>query len=247
MQIFLKFMGWAILYSLFYFLFLDILGYTPGMTGAPQFVKTFNYFIMPIISVPLWWFSWRWFENLFGPREPENTPAGTVYRFALRNPALMYYLMVLKLFLLVMGANGIITLSQHSRGAKIFYIINFNVLYFYALPFFIIKFIQLKKAMQATVTADENRISLAIKETPAVSIDYADAQAVLLEADPLALCVKGPNGALCMGSRGSRVSAFYVDGLERLAATVREKAGSKVEQVTGLKAVLKERGIKALL
>jgi len=217
------------------------------MTGAPQFVKTFNYFIMPIISVPLWWFSWRWFENLFGPREPENTPAGTVYRFALRNPALMYYLMVLKLFLLVMGANGIITLSQHSRGAQIFYIINFTVLYFYALPFFIIKFIQLKKAMQATVTADENRISLAIKETPAVSIDYADAQAVLLEADPLALCVKGPNGALCLGSRGSRVSAFYVDGLERLAATVREKAGSKVEQVTGLKAVLKERGIKALL
>lgn len=247
MQIFLKFMGWAILYSLFYFLFLDILGYTPGMTGAPQFVKTFNYFIMPIISVPVWWFSWRWFEKLFGPREPESTTAGTVYRFALRNPALMYYLMVLKLFLLVMGANGIITLNQHSRGAQIFYIINFNVLYFYALPFFIIKFIKLKKALRATVTADENRISLAIKDTPAVSIDYADAQAVLLEDDPLALCVTGPNGALCLGSRGSRVSAFYVGGLERLAATVREKAGSKVEQVTGLKAVLKERGIKALL
>lgn len=247
MQIFLKFMGWFIVYSFFYFLLLDILGYPPGMTGAPQFVKTFNYLILPVISIALWWFSWRWFEKLFGPREPESTPAGTVYRFALRNPALMYYLMVLKLFLVVMGANGVIVLDQYGRGAQIFYIINFIVLYIYALPFFIIKFIKLKKALQATVTADESRISLAIKQSPAVSIDYAGAQAVLLEADPPALCVTGPNGALVLGSRGSRVSAFYVPGLEKVIALVREKAGSNVEQVTGLKAVLKQRGIKALL
>jgi len=247
MQIFLKFMGWAIVYSLFYFLILDILGYPPGMTGAPQFVKTFNFFILPIISIPLWWFSWKWFEKLFAPREPVSTPAGTVYRFALRNPALMYYLMVLKLFLLVMGANGVIVLDQYGRGAQIFYVINFIVLYIYALPFFIIKFIKLKKALQARLTVGENAISLTVKERPVVSMAYADIQSVLVEADPAALCVTGPAGAVCLGSSSSRISSFHVSGLEKVVATVREKAGSKVEEVTGLKAVLKERGIKALL
>jgi hypothetical protein len=247
MQIFLKFMGWAILYSLLYFLLLDILGYPPGMTGAPQFVKTFNYFILPVISIPLWWFSWRWFEKLFSSRDSVNTPSGTVYRFALRNPALMYYLMVLKLFLLVMGANGVITLDQHGKGAQIFYVINFIVLYIYALPFFIIKFIKLKKALQASVTVDEARITLAVKETPVVSIVYADVQSVLVEADPPALCIIGPAGAVCLGGNRSRISPFYVSGLEKIIATLREKAGSKVEEVTGMKAVLKERGIKPLL
>ncbi len=110
----------------------------------------------------------------------------------------MYYLMALTLFLLVMGANGIITLSHHHGGARIFYIIDCIVLCLYALPFFIIKFGNLRKALHAEVTAGERAISLLIAGKPALSIPYADARAVLIEQEPLALCVAGPQGAVCL-------------------------------------------------
>ncbi len=247
MQIFLKFMGWLILYSFLYFLVLDFSGHGPDMKDAHDFIRTLNFYLMPLITLPLWWFSWKKFEKTFGPREPQSTHDGVTCTFALRNPALMYYLMVLKLFLLAMGANGIITLANHQGGARIFYIINFIVLYIYAIPFFIIKFIKLKKSLQTTVAADPNRINLAIRQTPVISIAYDEAQALLLETDPLALCVTGSNGAVCLGSKKSRISSFYVPGLERIVEIVRGKAGSKVEQVTGLKAALKARGIKPML
>lgn len=246
MQVFLKFMGWLILYSLLYFLVVDITGHGPDMKGAPEFIRTLNFYLLPLISLLLWWFSWKKFKTAFGPREPRRTQEGITCTFALRNPELMYYLMVLKLFLLGMGANGIITLSHHGRGAQIFYIINFIVLYSYALPFFIIKFGKLKKALHAEVTAGESAISLAIEGKQPLSIAYADAQAVLVQQDPPALCVEGEQGAICLGSRLARVSAFYVPGLEQLIDLVREKTG-KPEQVSGMKTAMKERGIKPVL
>jgi hypothetical protein len=246
MQVFLKFMGWLILYSLLYFLVLDITGHGPDMKDAPGFIRTLNFYLMPLIALPLWWFSWKKFETAFGPREPRHTQDGITCTFALRNPALMYYLMVLKLFLLAMGANGIITLSHHGRGAQIFYIINFIVLYIYALPFFIIKYGKLRKALHACVTAGDSAISLAIKGRQPLTIAYADAQAVLLQQDPPALCVAGEQGAVVLGSPKARLSAFYVPGLERVIDMVREKAGT-TELVSGMKPAMKERGIKPLL
>lgn len=246
MQVFLKFMGWLILYSLLFFLVLDITGYTPDMKGAPALLRTFNFYLMPLIGLALWWPSWKKFERTFGPREPRLSQDSVTCTFALRNPALMYYLMVLKLFLLAMGANGIITLSHHGPGARIFYIINFIVLYIYALPFFIIKFGKLKKALRASVTADESAITLAIEGKPPITIPYADAQAVLIQSAPPALCVAGSRGAVCLGSREARVSAFYVPGVEKVLEKVREKAAA-AEQVDSLKAAMKERGLKPLL
>lgn len=246
MEIFLKFMGWLILYSVLYFLVLDSTGHGPDMKNAPEFIRTFNFYLLPVISLALWWFSWKKFKKAFGPREPRRTQEGITCSFALRNPALMYYLMVLKLFLLAMGANGIITLSHHSRGAQIFYIINFIVLYTYALPFFIIKFGKLKKALHAGVTADERAISLTFEGKPTLSIAYADAQAVLLQQDPPALCVAGKQGAVCLGSLKARMSAFYVPGLEQLIDMLGEKAGTP-EQVSDIKTAMKERGIKPVL
>ena len=135
MKIFLRFMGWLILWSFVYFLVLDIMGLPPGKDGPV--IST----IILLLSFPLWWVSWKKFDRSFGPRDPQQLDGGTARFFALRNTGLMYYLMVLKLFLLVMGANGIITLAHHQGGARVFYIINFIVLYLYALPFFFIKFI----------------------------------------------------------------------------------------------------------
>jgi len=246
MQVFLKFMGWLILYSLLYFLVLDITVSGPDMKGAPDFIRILNFYLMPLISLPLWWLSWKKFEKAFGPRDPERSQAGITCTLALRNPALMYYLMVLKLFLLAMGANGIITLSHHEGGMKIFYIINFIVLYIYAIPFFIIKFGKLKKALHAGVTAGESAISLAIKGTTVLSIPYADARTLLIQRDPPALCVAGVPGAVCLGSREARVSAFYVPGLEQVIDLVRGKTGG-AEQVSGMKAAMKQRGIKPVL
>jgi hypothetical protein len=154
--------------------------------------------------------------------------------------------MLLKPFLLVMGANGIITLDQHGGGWKIFYIINCIVLYIYALPFFIIKFIKLKKALQAAVTVDDTGISLSVKGKQLAGIAFADAQSVMVESEPLGLCVSGPGGSVCLGSRKSRISGFYIPGLEQIVEIVRAKAG-RVEQVSGLKGSLKGRGIKPLL
>ena len=246
MQVFLKFMGWLILYSFLYFLVVDITGYGPDMKNAPGFIRTLNFYLMPLISVLLWWFSWKKFKTAFGPREPQRAQDGITCTFALRNPALMYYLMVLKLFLLAMGANGIITFSHHGRGAQVFYVINFIVLYAYALPFFIIKFGKLKKALHAVVTAGDSAISLAIEGKQPLRIEYVNAQAVLVQQDPPALCVAGGQGAVCLGSRKARVSPFYVPGLEQVIAMVREKAG-KAEQVSDMKTAMKERGIKPAL
>jgi len=70
--------------------------------------------VILLMSFPAWWFSWKKFERIFDARQPEALGEdATAYAFSLRNPALMYYLMVLKLFLLAMGANGIITLEHN--------------------------------------------------------------------------------------------------------------------------------------
>ncbi len=240
MQIFLKFLGWLILYSLLYFLSLDITGDPPG-TEETAFHKIFNMGFLLIISIPLWWFSWKKFEAAFAPREPVADNGVTTFRFALRNPALMYYLMVLKLFLLAMGANGIITLSHHTGAARIFYIVNFIVLYIYAVPFFVIKFGKLKKALSARVTIDNAQISLVRNGTPAMRIPYEAVQMVLMQKAPPALCVAGPDGALCLSSKEAKASPFYVPGIEQIADRLQEKASPQIQQVDSLKAAMKER------
>jgi len=242
-RVFLLFLGWCIFYSLLYFISLDITGDPPGKE-ATAFQKVFNYGILFIVSVAGWWFTWQKFQKAFSPAAP---PAGTAAacRFGLRNPAAMYYLMVLKLFLLAMGANGLITLSHHTGAARTFYIWNFIILYLYALPFFIIKFGKLKKALSAEALLDERGVTLRIGEKTAVQLPYEAVEQVLIEEATGALLIHGSAGSVCLGALNSRISPFYAAGVERAAEAVRRNIPEKISMTPSLKDDLKRLNIKA--
>lgn len=244
-KIFLLFMGWFIFYSLFYFLSLDITGHPPGKEGSALH-KVFNYGILFIASFPGWWFTWKKFQKTFTPAPPA-AGAALESRFGLRNPELMYYLMFLKLFLLVMGANGIITLSHHTGSARTFFIWNFIILYLYAIPFFIIKFIKLKKALQTSVRLDDTGLELRCGDKTVTRLPYAAISEALLEDATGAAVIAGDGAAICLGSTTSKLSPFYAAGIDRLVEKIREKAPDKIRSAASLKDEIKQRSIKPFL
>ncbi len=244
-KIFLLFMGWFIFYSLFYFLSLDITGHPPGKEGS-AFHKVFNWGILFIASFPGWWFTWKKFQKAFTPQAPA---AGAVMecRFGLRNPELMYYLMFLKLFLLVMGANGIITLSHHTGVARTFFIWNFIILYIYAIPFFIIKFIKLKKALKTSVRLDETGLELRCGEKTVAQLPYANISQAIIEEGTGAAVITGDGAAICLGSTTSKISPFYAAGIEQVVEKIKEKAPDKIRSTASLKDEIKQLSIKPFL
>ena len=243
MNIFLRFMGWLILYSLFYFISLDITLNPPGTEGS-AFHKIFNYGILLVISIPLWWFSWKKFESVFSPGMDEGPNNKRVYTFALRNPALMYYLMILKLFLLVMGLNGILTLSQHKEGLKIFYIINFFVLYIYAIPFFLIKFNKLKKALKSRLIIDGGSLMLETDGSPSLEIPVSKIDEIIYDSSGPAMLVKAGSESIYVGSQKSKASGFFVKDAAGICEQLKSNVPAKIKNVDAIKEALKTEGIK---
>jgi hypothetical protein len=244
-KIFLLFMGWFIFYSLLYFLSLDITGDSPGKEGS-EFHKFFNYGILFIISLFGWWFSWKKFQTMFSPSDPAG--GGIIEcRFGLRNTELMYYLMFLKLFLLVMGANGIITLSHHTGAARTFFIWNFIVLYIYAIPFFIIKFGKLKKAVNTSLTLDEAAIALRCNGQTVAQMNYSAISQVLIEEATGAAVIRSDAASLCLGSKNSKISSFYTAGIEQVIEKIRQRVPDKISTVPSLKEEIKRLAIKPFL
>lgn len=240
---FVRFMGWFILYSFLYFLILDIAGYPPGDKG-PQALQNFLYYGLSLISIPIWWFSWKWFEKKFGNRLPAADGDTRLYFLSLRSPALMYYLMILKPFLLVMGANGVITLEFHEGGWRTFYIWNFIILYIYALPFFIIKTLKMKKAYQAKIMLSGSSLSLFLKESPVAQIPFSEIQAVTLDSSGQAALVEGSGQAILVAGKEAKITSFYAEGAEEICSKLKEAAGDKVKTVESLKAEIKARSFK---
>lgn len=237
-KIFILFMGWFIFYSLLYFISIDIAGTAPGKESAG--LKLFNYGGLFILSIAGWWLSWKKFERAFSPDPKPASGAGAQEcPFALRNPAFMYYLMVLKLFLLAMGANGLITLSQHTGGARTFYIWNFVILYIYAIPFFIIKFMKLKKGLSARIVFEDDRISLRSGPATVAQIPYAAIERLALEEATGAMLVQGNNAAIYLGASQAKASPFYPAGIKNRADKMREKAADKVQAVASIKDEMK--------
>lgn len=237
MGYFLRFLGWLILYSLIYFLALDIIGLGPGKEPIVLSV------ILLLVSIPAWWFSWKKFEKTFADLQPEQIGDGkTSYAFSLRNPALMYYLMVLKLFLLAMGANGIITLSHHEGILRTFYIWNFIILYLYAIPFFVIKFTKLKKAIGARLIVDNSRLSLQLAGATKVEIDIGSIDKISVEEATRGMLVESGDAKIYLGGQKAKGSGFYVEGVDAIYAKLKESAGGKVQSVDSIKDALKEAG-----
>lgn len=244
MALFLRFMGWFILYSLFYFISLDITLDPPG-TENSVFHKVFNYGILLILSIPVWWFSWKKFELTFGPKATQTLEDGRkAYRFALRNPALMYYLMVLKVFLLAMGLNGILTLSHHKGGLRTFYIINFIVLYLYALPFFIIKFKKLQKALASRLIVDDRKLALETAGEIVTEIPLSGIEKIISDDAASGMLVQAGGAALYVGGRHAKGSAFFLEGAQEVCQKLKGLAQDKVENVDSIKQALKSAGIK---
>ncbi len=236
-------MGWFILYSFLFFLILDISGYPPGDAG-PKALQNFLYYGLSIISIPLWWFSWQWFEKKFGNRQPAIEGDNKIYFLSLRSPALMYYLMILKPFLLVMGANGVITLDLHEGGWRTFYIWNFIILYIYALPFFIIKSIKLKKALQAKIVLGSKSISLFLKDRAVSEIPFSEIETVTMDSSAQAALVEGAGKGILIAEKEAKITSFYTEGAEEICGKIKDIKGDKVKTVESLKAEIKERSFK---
>ena len=238
MAYFVRFLGWLILYSFLYFLILDVMGIAPGKEVAA--VR----YGLPIISIMLWWFSWKKFEKAFGPQAPQAAGGATACSFALRNAGLMYYLMVLKLFLLAMGANGLITLSQHTGGARTFYIWNFIVLYIYAIPFFIIKFITLRKGLGARIVVDAKKISLQAGGSTAVELGFDAIDAIAVEETTGGMLIESAGGNLFIAGPATKGSSFYTAGAESILEMLKKTAAGKIKSVASLKEEMKQKGFK---
>jgi len=238
MAIFLRFMGWLILWSLLYFTILDFMGLAPGKD--PIVVSS----IILLASFPIWWFTWKKFESAFWAREPQDLGDGkTAYLFSLRNPALMYYLMVLKLFLLAMGANGIITLEHHKGGWRTFYIWNFIILYIYAIPFFVIKFKKLKKALACRLVVDNTKLSLQQGQNVLSEIALDKIDRVSVEEQASSVLVESGDTRIYVGGQKAKGSAFYTEGAEAVCTRIKA-AGEKVQAVESIKEALKSAGFK---
>jgi len=233
MSYFVRFLGWFILYSLLYFFYLDILGLTPGKDN-PILGSIFLF-----ISIPLWWKSWKQFDSAFGPHAPQAANGATAYSFALHNTGFMYYLMVLKLFLLAMGANGVITLSQHTGWQHTFYIWNFIVLYIYALPFFFIKFISLRKGLGARIVVDGSKISLQTGGATAAEIFFNKIDSITVEEATGGMLIESGEAKLFIAGPKTKGSPFYTAGSEDILATLKKAAADKIKTVVSLKEEMK--------
>jgi len=238
MAYFIRFMGWLILWSLLYFLILDIMGVSPGKDG-PVISS-----IILILSIPLWWFSWKKFDSAFGPHVPHSADGSTSYSFALRNAGLMYYLMVLKLFLLAMGANGLITLSEHSGGARTFYIWNFIILYIYALPFFFIKLGKLRKGLGARITVDAKKISLQAGGATAAEIAIDKIDSIAVEEATGGLLIESADSKLFVAGPRTKGSSFYTSGSEDILAALKKTSSEKMNTVESLQEEMKQKKFK---
>ncbi len=246
MSYFFKFMGWAILYSFFYFFSLDIIGIPPGHE-SPGFQKIFNYGILFVLSIPIWWFTWKKFETAFGPKEVQIGGNITEHRISIRNPELVYYLMLLKPFLLALGANGIIALSYHEGSSRIFYIVNFIVLYIYALPFLIIKTKKLINALGSSIIMDKDKIGLVKNSGVLVEIPFKSIEKLVIDESSSALLIDGGSSKLYIGGPEAKASGFYTNGANDIIEKLKEKNGPKVEIVDSIKDALKDISFKPLV
>jgi hypothetical protein len=244
MNLFLRFMGWLIVYSLFYFISLDITSNPPG-TESNAFHKIFNWGILLIVSIPVWWITWKKFENTFGPRTSESLAGGgKTYFFALRNPALMYYLMTLKIFLLAMGLNGLLTLSHHKSGMKTFYIINFIVLYLYAVPFFLIKFKKLKKSLKSRLIMDPHKLAFDIDGDTITEIPISKIDKILCDNNGPAMLVKAGTDSIYIGGPQAKASGFFIEGASDICEKLKSTTQEKIVHVDSIKQSMKADGIK---
>ncbi len=238
MTYFWRFMGWLILYSFIYFLVLDFMGIGPGKEKIQLSIVIF------LISFPIWWVTWKKFDTAFGPKPPRDLGNGKKeYSFALRKPAMTYYLMVLKLFLLVMGANGIITLSHHEGGWRTFYIWNFIILYIYAIPFFIFKFLKLKKGLSARLVMDDASISLNVHADNVVSLSRSTLDTIQVEEPGPGMLIESAGARLYIGGKDAKGSSFFLSGVEDVYKKLQEGAGS-ITKVESIKNAMKQKGFK---
>ena len=156
----------------------------------------------------------------------------------------MYYLMVLKLFLLAMGANGVITLSQHTGWLYTFYIGNFIVLYIYAIPFFIIKFISLRKGLGARIVVDAKKISLQAGGATAAEIGFDAIEAIAVEEATGGMLIESAGANLFVAGPATKGSSFYTAGSEGILEMLKKTAAGKIKTVPSLKEEMKQKGFK---
>ncbi len=239
---FFMFMGWLILYSFLFFLFHNIIQEPPSGPNPDPVLKMI-YFVLPIITIPLWWFSWRWFNEKWGEKEPFLEGDKKIYSFANRMRELNYYFMVLKPFLLALGANGLIVLDHYKGGMRTFYIINFIVIYLYALPFLIIKIRKYADALKMKCVLGNKSISIKKGDKVVSEISLNSIDTLILDTDEKSMFIQGNNQGIYLGGEKSKGSGFYISSYKEILETVKRKV-KNTRQVEKIKDAMKEAAFK---
>jgi len=238
-QYLLYFLGWAIVYSFMFFLSHDITANPPGK-GDP----VLNYYILFPVSIVVWIVTWKMYEKAFSKKESiKGGDNSWTHYYQLKNPLLYYYLMALKLFLLALGANGLIRLLTNQTESTVVWVVNFVVLYLYALPFFIIKTKMHLKASNSTLVVENNEIAIKTKNETVKKIAIMEADEVLIDKDKTGLILKKGDDIIYAGGKSSKVSSFYITGFDNILELVTSKKKNKITEVVSLKDEIKNRKI----
>ena len=135
--------------------------------------------------------------------------------------------MVLKLFLLALGANGVLAVEYHQGASRIFWIVNFFVLYIYAIPYFIYKLKKILKASASTIIIDKNNISLRKENESLVEIPVKSIDKLIIEEAVSGLLIEGGGSRLYIGGPNAKGSMFYINSADEIIQNLKKDHGSK--------------------
>ena len=195
---------WFVVFSAIFYLVLNVMGLAP--TNAPPVISLV---VLPV-SIGVWWWTWKKFNQAFAARRPVGLGDGrSAYLFSLRSPTLKYYFTALEVFLPAMGANGLITLDLHEGGWRTFYIWNFILLFAYAIPSLTKNIRHLRWQLRARLIFDGQSFSLQEGDASPMPLSFDREDIGELSADMPVAC---KDGRLTVG-RQTPKSLYCVDGI----------------------------------
>jgi hypothetical protein len=130
---------------------------------------------------------------------------------------------------------------------RIFYIINFFVLYLYALPFFIIKVKKLKKVFTSRLVVDDQKLVLETAGKPVTEITLSSIDKIFSEDTAPGMLVQAGGASLYFGGPKAKGSSFFLEGAQEVCQKLKSAVQDKVEIVDSIKQALKSAGIKPAL
>ena len=113
-----------------------------------------------------------------------------------------------------------------------------------AIPFFLIKFIALRKGLGARIVVDAKKISLQAGGATAVELGFDAIDAIAVEETTGGMLIESAGGNLFIAGPATKGSSFYTAGAESILEMLKKTAAGKIKSVASLKEEMKQKGFK---